>query len=306
MPSRIHHKLEAGEVKRSGAGKWAAIVDANDSRQAAPLKESDHDSAHTEVALLGDEADTKQVATGQIADGERIAALAVGGAPPTLEIDGPDVVGQLRNSQSERFDLRPAMAAAWARRNAQICRFEPTAHGAQRGQFAGTQMSVLKADTQLFDAPTRVPLTQSDYLAAPLGAKLLRVASRRTRLVAKSRSATRSIPSQPLVGRRCANAELTAESPHIGLRAQGRGDKIETFSMGGYVPGHPRIKPEKPRARLNLDHPLPAQSVLVRFAHSLCRSAPKLLLSPHQNRLFLKLSMALGTSQKAKPSGNKV
>src|SRR6185312_5706251 len=94
-------------------GEGRAVVAADGTRQAELAKGLVDDRLHRLDGLRDDAALDEEAAVG-IGDGERIAALTVGGAKPALEIDAPEVV-RLPHRQ-ERLRLRHCRPTAPPRR----------------------------------------------------------------------------------------------------------------------------------------------------------------------------------------------
>jgi hypothetical protein len=102
---------ESGEVQWPLAGEGHTVVDANDLGTSMALEERMQERPHAAVAKVGDESDGKDVARSEIAHGEGLAALSIGGAKPTFKVDRPHLVGLVGRRQQWARHLRPASRA---------------------------------------------------------------------------------------------------------------------------------------------------------------------------------------------------
>src|SRR5712671_3658913 len=190
-------EAQARKPERTFAAKGRAVVDANGGGQAVAAENARHGAARGAVALVGQEPDLEQVAAPGLAHRERIVALRVGGAEPSFEIDGPNLVQPSRSRQPGMRHGGSAPGAPRARAQ-QTQLAQPAPNGAQRRQpFA--RMKLAQAGEDFLGTPVRTGAAHLLYAAFPARRLLTRTALRPTRIIAQRPNSASPITRQPFV-----------------------------------------------------------------------------------------------------------
>src|SRR5262245_14629796 len=142
---------QSGQIQRSIASEGAAVVHANDFGLAVAYKKS-LKIAPYRLMFVGQQTNTQHEATEQIAHGQWIHALSIASAKPTLEIDGPNVVGRRWDRQwTARKPWSPARPSA-----ARLRQFQTLQPIGNRAHFwqGGAWMLVSESDVDLLGSPS--------------------------------------------------------------------------------------------------------------------------------------------------------
>ena len=133
---------QARQPARAGSGERRPVVRTDGQRQAVALEELLDQRTDRVGPGRDDDAGQQETAVG-VADGQGVAAFAVAGAEPALEVDAPDIVGRADGAE------RPAgrgRATAPAARAHQPFRLQQIAHRAgRRPHHVGARASAPRA-----------------------------------------------------------------------------------------------------------------------------------------------------------------
>lgn len=228
---------QAREVQGTFAGKGCAVIHANGAGQAKAAKEPRHGGAHEGVGELGQGTDGEHIAAGQIADGQRLAALAVLSAKPAFKIDRPDRVGAAGAGQG-------GAGLRWTRRSAgrawlgQRGLLEPALEAAQRRQPGGARVLLAQQVAQLFGAPAWMRLAQRPQLVLPTSRQALRRAARAAGAIGQSIPPLLSKALAPFTPGAASEPKLAAERTERSARLLQGGEESEARSNGRRRPRH--------------------------------------------------------------------
>jgi len=160
-PDKVHRNAQAQPPHAQArqphsalATKGRAIVHPNHFGQTVTTKNLHKNSAHSGIALVGQERHRQHKTTEQIAHGERFAALPIARAKPALEVDRPHFVATFWRVYSpprqERSAPRPALLPLY-----QMQLHKPARQRAQRRKVAFAQGKLVTAIVATSFAPQR-------------------------------------------------------------------------------------------------------------------------------------------------------
>jgi predicted acylesterase/phospholipase RssA len=216
-----------------------AVVDPQHLREAEPAEDPPEDRPDVLHPLPGDDPAAEHVAAIEIADGQRVAPLAVLGPEPALEIRGPDRVGPGRGGTRRPVGLahRPAPSGL----PGQAVALEQPPEGA-RGRNGGDPVLRSQERPELLGAPARMPVPLPKHELHHLGGQARRTAVRPATPLPDAREPVRLVPGQPFVARLPTEPELVTQlgKPHgFPCRLQPESDPL--FHRCHLLPGHAHL-----------------------------------------------------------------
>ncbi len=225
----------------SRAGEGLTVVDADGGRQAKALEQAQESCAQSGVAAIGQDLDGQHHAGEQIAHSQRFAALAVRGAEGALEVDGPDVVGILRELQTVASQQR-----TWPRAvrpfSAEAAACQPTRNGAlrRRGRRAEFER---QEGAQLLGSPARMSVPEGNDALDQGSGEPLGLTDRSVAAFLHSRQTEFGVTGNPFVSGFAADAETLRQRAHRFALLKRRLHETEAlFRQRGVFPWHEAIE----------------------------------------------------------------
>ena len=220
---------------RARSGERCPVVRADGQRQAVALEELL--DRHTDRVGPGRDDDTgqKETAVG-VADGQRVAAFAVAGAEPALEVDAPHIVGC--GDGTEGPPGRGNTTTAPSAGDHQPFRTQQIAHRAGRRPHRLGALSHQHC-AQLARTPMGTLPAQSNNRFGQLRRHRPTMTVRRTRALHQALRAVLAIATEPFVARLAADAVVLAKRCHRQLTTQTVRNKNQLLvHTTGLLPRH--------------------------------------------------------------------
>src|SRR5438094_6244909 len=204
-PDKLHRNAQAQpphaqarQAQSTFATKGRAVVYPNHFGQAVTTKNLRKNSAHSGIALIGQERHPKHIATEKIAHCQRLAAPPIARAKPAFEVDCPHLVAAFycvySPPRQHRSAPRPALALLH-----QMQLHQPARQGAHRRNAPGLRESSSEQPSQLFCSPTRMLLAQFAQPHSPNKMVHFPSVARQARRIPQSFQSSGSITLPPLV-----------------------------------------------------------------------------------------------------------
>lgn len=227
---------EAGKAAEPDGGERHAMVDADDIRQPSVAHQATELMQRALELLVGLCATAEHVVTVEVADGERVAALAVAQEKPAFEVHRPHVIGLRRLGE-------PRPSARIHARSAPSLHAEPVTTQDLADRRAGRRrlqpVPCLQDRLELLGSPPPMPPAFTDnqrlhFLLRALGAVMRSVAA-----WLQCFESAGGVTLEVLVGRLAADPKLLAQvrdREPVGLRQ--RDESNDLFHWGDTFPRH--------------------------------------------------------------------
>ncbi len=209
---------QARKPQGSLAAKGRTVVHPDRGGQTVAAEDPGKDTAHVGIALRWEQPDLEQVTTFGFAHRERLLALAVGRAKPTLEIDRPDLMASPGRGQPWMGHEGAATGAA-RRDTHQTQLAQPTGDRAHRREPC-VAVQLAQAGANFSRTPIGTGAAHLFDQALPKRRLLPRTAVRPTRPILERRGPTSTITPQPFVTSPAAHAVFGTDARKRLLRTQ--------------------------------------------------------------------------------------
>ncbi len=200
---------EPRKPRQARRGERRTVI-GKDPRGQAVLPESRfHQRPHVRRVAARDPLTTQQIAARRIGNRQRIAAFAVAGVEPTLEIDRPNLVGRLGAGElTGRRGVAPAHTGV-----GESVAFQQRPDSGVRRPI-DVRVGALESRFELVFAPSGTARPQGQDLSLDLGGKGLRLPFGRFGLIGQSGDALLGIAIEPFVAGLTADAEAPTDGGH--------------------------------------------------------------------------------------------